>query len=1650
MPVSQALGRFQMGLFLSISMCFTRSDFTGTFCRAKTKEGGTTLKRFQKSISAFLCCVMACSLCTALPPVKAEAAEAANVVVQQKGSIGLTVCFDFPQTRESVEDRALQLTLSGGGKQGVIDLNSGSLSGGLSGRVSVLQKNTEGTELTTEQQIGYLEAEVSGLDSGSYKMTLSGKGYADFSQNVQLGDYSKHLIISTAGGAFALGDVDGNGSVNEDDRSMMAKHVDEKDAPAACDLNGDGEVDLIDLVYISRSLGLSPETQVLETATIARLVVDTDGLNVEGSLNDLFADNETAVKIASASGGTISIPVDLGSGVEMSQIDITTPAVAGEVLAGTVELELADGGKEAIDFDQTRPEGVHAIGRIAGQNVITIPLGRKVAVKKVTITVTRVEGQSGTNPEFAVVTQIEFLKDIVPDAPSDTSQVKGVKAVPGDGSVMLSWNSVHNVTGYSVAYGTAPDALKQTDVTKTNSIAINGLENMKEYYFQVTATNGSWKGTPSELVSATPQPMKVPGAPSNIRVESADRALRVNWGNTKDATMYQVFYRTAGQSAFTQFGGNLTATSAVITGLENGTTYEVAVKAGNSKGFGPYSSTASGTPNPELLEMPELPAEGRIDNSQIVSIVMADKNNTNSSLCPNFNVAKDLIDNDAATYWIAKNWSLDSTFTFTFSSPQDMNYLLLVPYLDKAYKSRISTYTITAKDESGNTILTLEKKAAPNITERNYLVLPFPETKGIKSLSIALGEKEGGPRVSISEIAFYKSDSMPDKIAELFTDGTFTALKDGVTLEQIQTLKDRLDSMADFYMDIDRLRDELTLAQKLKDGSADALGLVRNEFQSRTSAKDSQYGQSASDFQPVGITAAAGSTVAVYAELPGDKPVSLIPTQYFGESGIWRGGAIQLQSGRNYITTPKIGSLTDPRGGMYYLAYAGEKPEEIKLHIRDSEGVTRIPVLELSNWYNMDETAREAAIQKYVDELKAHCGTLSGSLQTSIQNATEISTPSVLLSLPADAVKTVVDKGNAVDTLYQNVLAWEEVLFVANKTQGIIPANMKFTEYEYPMTTRQNIRYMRMFAGAFMYAAGNHIGIGYGSASGLVQGKPTSNGSGSLFGWGIAHEIGHNMDKLGKAEITNNIYSLAVQAWDGGGMKKQTRLTYSGIWDKVYEKVSAGRPGAANNVFVQLGMYWQLHLAYDSADNPLGFYNEFFTRWKNGEHSGKPYNDRVALIASEVAERDLTEFFTRWGMELSETTKTEIGKRTKEDRAIWYLNDDSYASRLDGNKGGSIEAVISASVAGNTATVTLNSNSENILGYEILRNGTKVGFARVDRTKDTCVYVDNLGEANNLAYKYSAVPIDILGNIGTEVAAEEVRVAYNKAIDSGLYTVSSEGGKLTITMKSGEVPVTGILTGENSTSCVVRVKAADSEKWTVALNGAVTASQPAYFHKPGAPAEDTRIWTFDAAIIEITGLLDTNIQLLDYPGDRIDFYETAAVGRLKEVYKYGENSEQVIPENTLVIIGTYRGDPVYNTVEIQARYQAEKDGEGGDKDEPNVIQRPVNGYALLFAEIPEDGEVSDTSDGFFIFVPDLEAERALNEKDNIIYPRPENQTGDTIEIETENGFPMEIRAVLYRTNEPESSDNRRTTSETLWISFPSKDTFPQIELKSTP
>ena len=84
--------------------------------------------------------------------------------------------------------------------------------------------------------------------------------------------------------------------------------------------------------------------------------------------------------------------------------------------------------------------------------------------------------------------------------------------------------------------------------------------------------------------------------------------------------------------------------------------------------------------------------------------------------------------------------------------------------------------------------------------------------------------------------------------------------------------------------------------------------------------------------------------------------------------------------------------------------------------------------------------------------------------------------------------------------------------------------------------------------------------------------------------------------------------------------------------------------------------------------------------------------------------------------------------------------------------------------------------------------------------------------------------------------------------------------------------------------------------WTTAKTGTLSDDTVvAYFTKPGAAESDTRIWTYDAAVLEITGIPeDATVQLLDYLGDRVDFYEGATVGVLKDDYKYGDGQDDVI------------------------------------------------------------------------------------------------------------------------------------------------------------
>ena len=170
-------------------------------------------------------------------------------------------------------------------------------------------------------------------------------------------------------------------------------------------------------------------------------------------------------------------------------------------------------------------------------------------------------------------------------------------------------------------------------------------------------------------------------------------------------------------------------------------------------------------------------------------------------------------------------------------------------------------------------------------------------------------------------------------------------------------------------------------------------------------------------------------------------------------------------------------------------------------------------------------------------------------------------------------------------------------------------------------------------------------------------------------------------------------------------------------------------------------------------------------------------------------------------MVLSADVKQTLQKYSKENRAIWYLNDNSYQYRLSGGNANNGTTSITAQANDNIVTITLsNTDNASLLGYEIIRNGIPIGFTT------TNTYNDDLGAANNLAYTYSAIPVDLLGNMGAEVTANENRIAYDKKIDADNYDISRDDSGITITMKGNAVPVTGIIssTGGNIT---IKVKA---------------------------------------------------------------------------------------------------------------------------------------------------------------------------------------------------------------------------------------------------
>ncbi len=192
----------------------------------------------------------------------------------------------------------------------------------------------------------------------------------------------------------------------------------------------------------------------------------------------------------------------------------------------------------------------------------------------------------------------EFSKQdqppLAPDAPTLTVR---------NGQLGVEWTEPNNggsaINEYHLRYR-ANDSGSWTDITEENitgtSHIISGLVNGTSYVVQVRAVNvagaGSWSDKSEETPLGPPIALDAPTLTvGNTQLSVAWSAPVDNGGSA--ITRYQLQYRTGGGAWMPITSGIGTSTSHTITGLTNGDSYHVQVRAVNVQGSGAWSTSAT-------------------------------------------------------------------------------------------------------------------------------------------------------------------------------------------------------------------------------------------------------------------------------------------------------------------------------------------------------------------------------------------------------------------------------------------------------------------------------------------------------------------------------------------------------------------------------------------------------------------------------------------------------------------------------------------------------------------------------------------------------------------------------------------------------------------------------------------------------------------------------------------------------------------------------------------------------------------------------------------------------------------------------------------------------------------------------------------------
>lgn len=1323
------------------------------------------------------------------------------------------------------------------------------------------------------------DAFFEGLPKGSYVLTIRTSRFAAYHQTIEVREgYTSKVQIHSSKiqgygekhpGVLLLGDVTGDYQVNDSDKNAMVTALHNNSPESVYDLNGDQMVNLADLQYLAHSLTESPVESSVETLIYTKAVESTvpESTHIKGSLEQLLT-NQGSVELTPSNNGAITEqnPVEASfdfsqtagdeNGSLMAGLTIQAPvtvnegeAITSDIKSGRVEVQYIDPdtqeeitasyslGNEAASVSMFRTGGSVTVG---ADGTLTLDFGKQIAVKKVTIKIT------GTRKNEALVniSKVEFVNDMASRIPAPQLGIPSqLSASVRSKQIDLSWKQEPNVTGYELSIsglvgkkGSSEAATQIVGTSATShtftTIKDKNLINNEIYTIKIRSVNGDWRSEWSEEIRITPKAEEKPAAPDNLKALGGYRSIQLNWKDMDDTDSYNLYYKGPEMSSFVKVNETpLTAPSYNMVELKDNTTYQFYVTGVNELGEGPASLTSEATTIvPEFPKVPKYQllntsnGEGNVtDHIQEAVIGSNGAHMIESPLDTEKRSGLGLFDDSYSSYWTVSDWDdgvayppSDSSkgITITLDDTYKMNYLSFGA-ADKSFLFGNARFWYwDSQNQRTEVSCRLIQKTDEN--DNHYYILKLNEAIETNKVQFCLQTQSNVRKMKIAEIHFHQYDSLEDEIMGLYEDEMHITLKEQVTLETIEELRTRVNTIDEASQEYHPLREELIKELDV------AKGILENKKEKAyavnpniTAQKDGHLKFSGlNSWQPLGKTTYSGERLTIYVghntlKSGQSAQLQLVFTQNHAESsGFFR--TWNLNVGKNELTVPSLQSIAGvEKGGQLYISYTGNNPED-QYGVRIVGG-QNIPSL---NLIGLSQEERETAIQTYVEELKTHVEQLTQKHtdfhesinnkninvaydeRNCVLNATDILVDQMMYSVPATQIWKGLsgsDVSQKAASLKTALDAMEKAMILAYQHKGISDVEGTPAKDRLP-SQHLNIRYMRMFAGAFMYASGNHVGIEFDQTSILARVNDMAD-----LGWGIAHEIGHNINEPSYtvAEITNNYFAQLITL-------KKNGLRFQ--MPKVYEKVTSGTVGRSSNLATQLALYWQLHLAFDNGadDTTYSSYDQllnnlFFARMdsysrdtsrapKSGLKTDGDADQNLMRLACAAANQNLLPFFQRWGMIPDETTKAyaeQYGEPTA--KAYYYVSPEARNYRVSHEEASYTIAgqdVASASIAKNQNQITLTMDAtqkaDAIHGYEILRsitgNGREetqvVGFVE-SQADGSATYTDTVTSLNNRVIKYLVRPVDKFMNYGNTVTAGSAKIETEGRLDKSDWKVST-------------------------------------------------------------------------------------------------------------------------------------------------------------------------------------------------------------------------------------------------------------------------------------